>query len=70
MAAQGSKAGSTGMAPDRRPAIWPWLVMPFVTLSLFFALDKLHKAHGRDTPAFGSSIQSGPGGGPGDFTGH
>jgi hypothetical protein len=29
-------AGPT--APERRPAVWPWLLMPFVTLALFFAL--------------------------------
>jgi hypothetical protein len=28
---------------DRRAAIWPWLVMPLVTLALFFALFKLRQ---------------------------
>jgi hypothetical protein len=30
-------------APDRRPAIWPWLVMPLVCLLLYYALDHLKK---------------------------
>ncbi len=28
---------------ERRPAIWPWLVMPLVTLAMFFALFRLHQ---------------------------
>ena len=28
---------------ERRPAVWPWLVMPLVTLALFFTLFRLHK---------------------------
>jgi hypothetical protein len=33
------KTGTT----ERRPAIWPWLVMPLVTLALFFALSRLRQ---------------------------
>jgi len=33
---------STGQ-PERRPAIWPWLVMPLVALLLFYALSELKK---------------------------
>ena len=29
--------------PDRRPAIWPWLVMPLITLTLFYCLHRLLK---------------------------
>jgi hypothetical protein len=29
---------------DRRPAIWPWLVMPIITLTLFYCLDQLRRA--------------------------
>jgi hypothetical protein len=25
--------------PERRQAVWPWLLMPLVTLALFFALQ-------------------------------
>ena len=44
---------------DRRPAIWPWLVMPLVTLSLYFALDKLHHEHGRASSDFGTDWRTG-----------
>jgi len=26
---------------DRRPAIWPWLVMPLIALTAFYCLDRL-----------------------------
>ncbi len=26
---------------ERRPAIWPWLVMPLAALALYFSLDRL-----------------------------
>jgi hypothetical protein len=32
---------------ERRPAIWPWLVMPLIALSLFYwfySLDQLERA--------------------------
>jgi hypothetical protein len=32
-----------GRPTDRRPAIWPWLVMPLITLTLFYCLDRLLK---------------------------
>jgi hypothetical protein len=40
-----SESLSPGL-PERRPAIWPWLVMPLVTLSLYYTLDQLKKQHG------------------------
>jgi hypothetical protein len=33
-------------ARDRRPAIWPWLVMPLVVLAAFYTLK-----HVRERPA-------------------
>ena len=27
--------------PHRRPAVWPWLLIPLVTLALFYALTVL-----------------------------
>jgi hypothetical protein len=27
---------------ERRPAIWPWLLMPVVVLLVFYALFRLH----------------------------
>jgi hypothetical protein len=35
-----------GVPVERRPAIWPWLVMPLVTLGLYYTLDQLKKQHG------------------------
>ena len=28
-------------ASDRRPAVWPWLVMPLIVLLVFYALHRL-----------------------------
>jgi hypothetical protein len=34
-------------ASDRRPAVWPWLVMPVIVLLLFYALHRVqHPPHG------------------------
>jgi hypothetical protein len=38
---------------DRRPAIWPWLVMPLITFSLFYWLYSLDQVGG--TKAYGSA---------------
>jgi hypothetical protein len=29
--------------PERRPAIWPWLVMPLVALTIDYALHRLQQ---------------------------
>jgi hypothetical protein len=29
--------------PDRRPAIWPWIVMPLIALTAYYYLDKLKR---------------------------
>lgn len=29
-------------ATERRPAIWPWLLMPLVVLMMFFTLKRFH----------------------------
>ncbi len=31
---------------DRRPAIWPWLVMPLITLLVFYWLYSLDQVNG------------------------
>jgi hypothetical protein len=36
------------MPADRRPAIWPWLVMPLIALTMFYCLDRLRQAEGQD----------------------
>jgi hypothetical protein len=33
----------SSMQADRRPAIWPWLVMPLIALSAFYWLDRLSR---------------------------
>ena len=29
-------------ASERRPAIWPWLLMPMVVLMMFYTLKRFH----------------------------
>ena len=29
-------------ARDRRPAIWPWLIMPVIVLLVFYTLFRIH----------------------------
>ncbi|MGH8139448.1 MAG: hypothetical protein ACREVV_14835 [Steroidobacteraceae bacterium] len=41
---------------ERRQAIWPWLVMPLLTLALFFALYRLHQK--QNPPAFEANPES------------
>jgi hypothetical protein len=31
-----------GGTKDRRPAVWPWLVMPIIILVVFWALRSVH----------------------------
>jgi hypothetical protein len=39
---------------ERRPAVWPWLVMPLVVLVAFYALYRVHQRSGELTPPAGS----------------
>jgi hypothetical protein len=32
-------------ASDRRPAVWPWLVMPIIVLLVFYALHRVQHGH-------------------------
>ena len=41
---------------DRRPAIWPWLLMPLIVLLVFCALLRMH--HRPGTPWAGWTHQS------------
>jgi hypothetical protein len=43
--------------PERRQAIWPWLVMPLATLALFYGLDSRLK-HSQDQGLFGRDSQT------------
>ncbi len=40
MAAEGR--ASAGGTRERRPAIWPWLLMPLIVLLVFCALLRMH----------------------------
>jgi hypothetical protein len=31
-------------APERRPAVWPWVVMPLAALALFLTLHTVRRA--------------------------
>ena len=42
-----SPSTSVGTA-ERRPAVWPWLLLPLVALALFFALRSVKQAPLRD----------------------
>ncbi len=33
---------------DRRPAIWPWLVMPLIALTAFYCLERLRDTWGQE----------------------
>jgi hypothetical protein len=35
-------AAERRMPRERRPAVWPWLVMPGVVLLVFYVLFRLH----------------------------
>jgi hypothetical protein len=44
---------------DRRPAIWPWLVMPLITLLVFYWLYSLDQGTGRSGfGRFGTGAES------------
>ncbi|HEY2340768.1 MAG TPA: hypothetical protein VGH75_09575 [Steroidobacteraceae bacterium] len=50
-------------ASDRRPAVWPWLVMPLIVLLVFYALHRVqHPAATAAVPAgaTGSAAASTP----------
>jgi len=45
-------------ASDRRPAVWPWLVMPIIVLLVFYALHRVQHPH---PPAAVPAAAAGPG---------
>ena len=45
---------------ERRPAIWPWLVMPLVALTMYLALDKIHRVHVHGLGSFATESQASP----------
>ena len=45
---------------DRRPAIWPWLVMPLITLLVFYwlySLDQVSGVASRDATSATEAVQ-------------
>ena len=45
-------------ASDRRPAVWPWLVMPIIVLLVFYALHRVQ--HPPHAPAAVPAATPGP----------
>jgi hypothetical protein len=51
---------SAGTA-ERRPAVWPWLLLPLVALSLFFALSSMKQAQQRHSSHPDAAAEVAPG---------
>jgi hypothetical protein len=50
-------ASSTSAATaERRPAVWPWLVVPLLALALFFALSRFKESRLPATPGDGTAV--------------
>jgi hypothetical protein len=54
-------AANPSPSRERRPAIWPWLLMPAAVLAVFFALNRIHHHQGA---AGAASAAPGEGGAP------
>jgi len=49
-------------ASERRPAVWPWIIMPLIVLLVFYALHRVqHPPSARMPPA---DAAPGPAGSP------
>ena len=46
-------------ASDRRPAVWPWRVMPIIVLLVFYALHRVQ--HPPHPPAAAPAAATSPG---------
>jgi hypothetical protein len=49
-------------ASERRPAVWPWLVMPLIVLLVFYALHRVQ--HPPVAPTALPNVTGGSAGGP------
>ena len=47
---------------ERRPAVWPWLVMPLIVLIAFYVLYRMHESPGPLAPP-AESVPAPPSGG-------
>lgn len=54
-------------AADRRPAVWPWLLIPLVALTIFYVLHTAKEAPRR--PAGAQHAESTDGSAPSEETG-
>jgi hypothetical protein len=50
-----------GGSAERRPAVWPWLLLPLLTLALFFAL-RAAKPDPQPASPSGVAAEPAPGG--------
>jgi hypothetical protein len=48
---------------ERRPAMWPWLVMPLIVLVAFYALYRVHQRPGNAPPPTQTTSATSTGGG-------
>jgi hypothetical protein len=46
-AVRGAPAGGSR---ERRPAVWPWLIMPLIVLLVFYALFRVHHRNDQAPP--------------------
>jgi hypothetical protein len=47
-------------ASERRPAVWPWLVMPLIVLLVFYALHRVQHPPTAPAAATGGPASSSP----------
>jgi hypothetical protein len=52
---------SSAASADRRPAVWPWLLLPFIVLALFFALRSVTPGPSRHAAHPEAASESAPG---------
>jgi hypothetical protein len=54
------KPTSLHAPPERRTAIWPWLLMPLAALAIFLALRGVRNADPQSTGAAAETARSAP----------
>jgi hypothetical protein len=51
---------SSDAATERRPAVWPWLLIPLVALTFFYVLHTAKEAPHKASPHAESSAEAPP----------
>lgn len=46
-------------ASERRPAVWPWLVMPLIVLLVFYALHRVQHPPPQHAPPADAALATG-----------